>query len=262
VSEAFTRTYDDALHALAPAAPRVDDAFAAHGDLVLFNHPAELHPPERTARLPAHVFLGSSVRFESPDEETRRWLARTDDRPLVVVSFGTFLSARTDVLAKVVGALRRLDVRVALAIGAADREVLGELPPAWLVRPHVSQVTLLGHADLLVTHGGNKSVTEALKFGVPMMVMPFSTDLFDGAAAVERALAGVALDPNRAPRSLIAGSIRGLLRNPPDAPAAIGTRLRREPGPEVAYAAMVGIEVMPDRRSSTSTSESVEAQVP
>jgi hypothetical protein len=255
VTEAFTHVYNMALHALEPAAPAVDDAFAAHGDLVLFNYPAEIHPPMRTARLPRHVFLGSAVRSESPDEQTRQWLAQADGRPLVIASFGTFLAARTDVLARVVAALRRLDVRVALAVGSSDRAVLGELPPAWLVRPHVPQVALLEHADLLITHGGNNSVTEALTFGVPMLMLPFSTDQFDGAAAVERAIAGVALDPNSAPRSLIAGSIRGLLRSPPGAPAAIGSRLRREPGPEVAFAAMAEGGLTPGHLSLSSPSD-------
>jgi hypothetical protein len=75
---------------------------------------------------------------------------------------------------------------------------------------------------------------------VPLLVLPFSTDQFDGAAAVERRVAGLALDPNASSRPLIAGSARGLLRNPPTLPALTRQRLRAHPGPEVAYAAMAG----------------------
>ena len=238
VTAAFTDAYNQALHEVSPEAPRVDDAFAAHGDLVLYNYPAELHGPIRTARLPRHAFLGSAVRSEEADPEALAWLARPDRRPLVVVSFGTFLSARHDVLARVAAALRRVDVRVAMAIGANDRAALGETPDDWLVRPHLPQVTLLEKADLLVTHAGNNSVTEALTFGVPMLAMPFSTDQFDGAAAIERGLIGVALDPNTASRPLIAGAVRGLLRNSPQRLGVISSQLQRDPGPEVAFAAM------------------------
>ncbi len=241
VREAFTHVYNETLTRLAPGASIVEDAFAAHGDLVLFNYPAELHGPIRTSRLSRHAFLGSAVRAEVADPDTLAWLARPDRRPLVVVSFGTFLSRRQDVLARVVAALRRVDVRVAVAAGGADVNDLGEVPSDWLVRASLPQVTLLEQADLLITHGGNNSVTEALTFGVPMLVMPFSTDQFDGAAAVERGLAGVALDPNRASRPLIAGTVRGLLRNPPPSPAAIGARLRRERGPEIAYSTVADL---------------------
>ena len=238
VTEAFTHVYNATLTRLAPGAAPVDDAFAAHGHRVLFNYPSELHGPVRTARLPRHAFLGSAVRSEAADRETEAWLDRGDRRPLVVVSFGTFLSRRHDVLARVAAALRRVDVRVAMAVGEATEADLGQLPTDWLVRPSLAQVRLLERADLLITHGGNNSVTEALTFGVPMLVMPFSTDQFDGAAAVERGVAGIALDPNHASRPLIAGTVRGLLRNPPSSPQAIGATLRREPGPEVAYSAV------------------------
>ena len=245
VSEAFTQAYNETLRLLAPSAAPVSDAFAAHGDLVLYNYPSELHGPIRAARLPRHAFLGSAVRQEAPDAETRAWLDQEPDRPLVMVSFGTFLSARADVLAKVSAALGRVDARVAIAIGANDPAVLGHVPEGWLVRASLPQVALLEHADLLVTHGGNNSITEALTFGVPMLVIPFSTDQFDGAAAVERGLAGVALDPNNASRPLIAGTVRGLLRTPPAAPAAVAARLRQDPGPEIAFAAMSAIDRRP-----------------
>jgi zeaxanthin glucosyltransferase len=238
VSEAFTCAYNETLSTMSPTAPLVDDAFAAHGDLVLLNYPAALHGPTRTARLPHHAFLGSSVRAESSDPDTTEWMERPDPRPIVVVSLGTFLSARVDVLARIAAALRKVDVRVAMAIGANDRAAIGEVPTDWLVRTSLPQVALLEHASLLITHGGNNSITEALTFGVPMLVLPFSTDQFDGAAAVERGLAGVALDPNTAPRPLIAGAARGLLRNPPPAPGFMGSLLRAQPGPELAYDAM------------------------
>ena len=76
------------------------------------------------------------------------------------------------------------------------------------MREFLPQVRLLGHAAAAVTHGGNNSVTEAMTAGVPLVVLPFSTDQFAGAAALERFGGAVALAPNdgddgraRAPRS-------------------------------------------------------------
>lgn len=238
VTEAFTSAYVHALRSLRPGAPAIDDAFGQHGDLVLYDYPAAIHPAERTARLPRHVFLGSVARSEAPPDDVADWLAEEPDRPLVVVSFGTFLSARSDVLARVAAALERVDARVALATGVSDPAALGSLPDRWLVRRVIPQVALLERASALVTHAGNNSVTEALRHGVPMLAMPFSTDQFDGAAAIERHALGVAIDPNHSPRPLIAGSIRGLLRNPPVLVGRLSRVLAARRGPDVAFEAM------------------------
>jgi zeaxanthin glucosyltransferase len=238
VSAEFTATFNQALAALAPGASPVDDAFAAHGDLVLYNYPAELRDESR-GPLPAHAFLGASVRDESPDDDLRRWLESADQRPIVHVSFGSFLSARADVLARVVAALRPMHLRVSLATGSADPAVLGPIPDHWMVRPYLEQVAILDRAVVAVTHGGNNSVTEALAAGVPMVVLPFSTDQFAGAAAIERAGVGTALDPNVSTPATIAAAVESVAEGEPRARArSLGARLQREPGPSVALGAM------------------------
>jgi UDP:flavonoid glycosyltransferase YjiC (YdhE family) len=161
--------------------------------------------------------------------------------PLVYVSFGSFLSVRADVQARVVAALRRMEVRVALAIGSADPAVVGELPSHWLVRECLPQVRLLRRAALAVTHGGNNSVTEALTCGVPMLVLPFSTDQFAGAAAVENAGLGLALDPNTASVAELELAARRLIDGDSASAAAdLGASLRAVPGREKARAAFTG----------------------
>ena len=240
VRDAFTAQWNDVLASLDPAAPASEDAFAETGDVLLLNYPGELHPPERTALLRRHSFLGSAVRAEAPDAEVEAWLAR-DGAPVVYVSLGSFLSVRSDVLARVAESLRRLDVRVALASGSTPREALGPIPQSWLVRAELPQVTLLDHAALAVSHGGNNSVTEALTAGVPLLLLPLSTDQFAGAAAVETAGLGEALDPNAAtPAQLRDAATRLLSLAPDDADrlASLSAELRRTPGAERARAAL------------------------
>ena len=232
VRDTFTTQWNDALRTLDPTAPLSDDAFAETGDVLLLNYPAELHPAARTALLPAHTFLGSAVREEAPDEEVERWLA-ADDRPVVYVSLGSFLSVRSDVLSHIVDALRPLEVRVALASGSSPRSELGRVPTGWLVRPELPQVRLLRRSVLAVSHGGNNSVTEALTAGVPLVLLPLSTDQFAGAAALEQAGFGEALDPNAATSSEIraaAGRLIALAGNPRQRLDALATALDERPG--------------------------------
>ena len=239
VRDTFTAQWNGALAVLDPGARPSRDAFAETGDLLLLNYPGALHDPERTALLPAHTFLGSAVREEPRDAEVEAWLAR-DARPVVYVSLGSFLSARADVLAVVAEALRGLDVRVALATGSAPAELLGPLPPEWLVRAFLPQVRLLAHGVAAVTHGGNNSVTEALTAGVPLLVLPLSTDQFAGAAAVERGGVGLCLDPNAATPADIRAAVRTLLSGNDirDAAAELGRSLREVPGAQRAYEAV------------------------
>ena len=245
VTRGFTDDWNAALHALDPGARAEDDAFRVHGDVVLFSYPEALHDPARTALLPAGAtFLGSSVRDESLDAEAEAWVRSGPARPLVVVSFGSFLSAREDVLARVAVALRQvtaggLAVRVALATGSADLAALGPLPGEWLVRPFLPQVALVRHAALAITHAGNNGVTEALAAGVPLVVLPFSTDQFAVAADLERAGLGRALDPNRASPEEIRGAIVDVLGGPQgSAASALGATLRADPGPARARRAV------------------------
>jgi zeaxanthin glucosyltransferase len=239
VRDSFTAQWNAALAELDPDARPSPDAFAETGDLLLLNYPGRLHEPERTALLPAHTFLGSAVREEPPDAEVEAWLARGGG-PVVYVSLGSFLSARSDVLAVVADALRDLDVRVALATGSTPTELLGSLPPEWLVRAFLPQVRLLARCAVAVTHGGNNSVTEALTAGVPLLVLPLSTDQFAGAAAVEEGGVGLCLDPNAATPAGIRAAVENLLspNGIRDDATELGASLREVPGAQRAHEAV------------------------
>lgn len=237
VSASFTAEWNAALAELNPLAPPLVDAFAGHGDLLLLNYPATLSDPARTNLLPPHVFLGSAVRDEAPDAEVDAWLA-SSDAPFVYVSFGSFLSVRADVLRRVAEALAGLGLRAAIAVGSADREELGELPASWLVREFLPQVTLLKSAAAAVTHGGNNSVTEAMTYGVPLLVLPFSTDQFAGAAALESTGHGVALAPNTASVAELKSALERVL-------SLERSVLVQEPGRSRAFAALTSSRIAP-----------------
>jgi len=239
VSDSFTAEWNAALDGLGASHLHSASAFAEHGDLLLYNYPAELHEPERTALLPPHEFIGSAVRSEPADAEVDAWLAGNaasdGDEPFVYVSFGSFLSVRGDVLARVLAALAGLGLRAAVAIGSADRAELGELPGDWLVREFLPQVQLLSKAAAAVTHGGNNSVTEAMTHGVPLLVLPFSTDQFAGAAALERTGFGVSLAPNAATVDELRTGMQRVLDLPRDGLDALSASLLETPGRERAY---------------------------
>lgn len=241
VRDRFTEDWNAALGTLDPSARPSSDAFAETGDVLLLNYPGALHEQARSALLGPHEFLGSAVRKEEVEPEVRAWIDG-GEAPLVYVSLGSFLSVRGDVLAIISEALRGLDVRVALASGSTSPSELGPVPPTWLVRPALPQVTLLGRAALSVTHGGNNSVTEALTAGVPMLVLPLSTDQFAGAAALERARVAEVLDPNHVSVAELRDAATRLLSPEGTATgmlATLSSELTTDPGPARARRAVL-----------------------
>jgi MGT family glycosyltransferase len=246
VRDSFTRDWNAALRELDPTASPITDAFAEHGELLLLNYPAQLHNAQRGVMLPAHEFIGSAVRQEPADPLVNAWLEASTD-PYVYVSFGSFLSVRADVLARVVAALRKLGLRAAIALGSAPLADLGEIPQSWLVAEFLPQVTLLANASAAVTHGGNNSVTEAMTYGVPLLVLPFSTDQFAGAAAIDESGFGISLDPNLADVEALAAAITGIMSLPTPAASRLATlaaSLRSTPGRERAYRAISAATVL------------------
>jgi UDP:flavonoid glycosyltransferase YjiC (YdhE family) len=109
------------------------------------------------------------------------------------------------------------------------------------VREFLPQVRLLDRAAVAVTHGGNNSVTEAMTAGVPLVVLPFSTDQFAGAAALERVGYGLVLAPNSATvDELVAAIVESLDPQPEvrERLTALSTSLRAVPGAQRAFAAI------------------------
>jgi len=138
------------------------------------------------------VFVGSLAREQSLGS----FPLPVGDGVRVTVALGSFLSARGDVLQTAVRAANAAGWRLTIAHGSTPLEELGAIPAGAVVARHLPQVAVLQHTDVFVNHGGNGSVTEAVAAGVPMVVLPFSTDQFAGAAAIERAAVGSVLDPN------------------------------------------------------------------
>jgi zeaxanthin glucosyltransferase len=82
-------------------------------------------------------------------------------------------------------------------------------------------------------------VTEACAAGVPMVVLPMSTDQFAGAAAIERAGIGVALDPNALDAEMLRSAVDDLLASgATERVQAIARSISEHGGPAVAVEAI------------------------
>ena len=220
---------------LNPAAAPVDEAASAGSpQLTLVAYPDELAPD---AARPGVTLVGPVVREERADDALLEALARRrPDTPTVYVSLGTFLSAREDVLATILTALRQLDVNAVVSTGIADPTRLGPFPEHWHVAPSLPQVAVLAACDAVVCHGGNNTVMEALSHGLPVLAGPMSSDQFVAAEDLRRAGVGDAFAPNDDTAPEIARRIESLLTGPASQRArSLGQRLGQHPGAARAW---------------------------
>ncbi len=126
-------------------------------------------------------------------------------------------------------------MQLVLAAGVTPPEALEPIPDHWIVEPHLPQTAILPECDLVISHGGNNTVTEALWAGVPLLICPFSTDQFAGAEDMRRAGLGDVFDPNGAEPSQINFRANAVLASQAPARAAdLGQKLRSTAGPPLA----------------------------
>ena len=99
---------------------------------------------------------------------------------------GTVVKGSVNFFKKCIQAFETEDVTVILSVGKHfDIRKLGTIPKNFRVYQTVPQLSVLRQADVFVTHGGMNSVSEALFYGVPMVVIPCIADQPTNARRIE-----------------------------------------------------------------------------
>jgi MGT family glycosyltransferase len=153
-----------------------------------------------------YAFVGPILRAQ-----TEEW--PREQCPTVYISLGTVDNDHADFYQTVLRAVAGESYRAVLSVGTQTNiEALGDIPENCIVRNTVDQIAVLQCADLFVTHCGMNSVSEALWFGVPLLLWPQTPEQQSVASRVQELKAGRALDVASAER--IRASIRTALADP------------------------------------------------
>lgn len=118
-------------------------------------------------------------RIEPPLTEKMVEILNLRERPLIYCSLGTISTVHNarsvQLWRKVIRAVANQPWEVLCAVGAkVDAEQLGVIPFNVHVFDQLPQLTVLKHADLMITHGGLNSVVECILHEVPMIVCPLN----------------------------------------------------------------------------------------
>jgi UDP:flavonoid glycosyltransferase YjiC (YdhE family) len=89
-----------------------------------------------------------------------------------------------------------------------------ELAPNMWGAEFLPQTSIIPQVDLVITHGGNNTTTEAMHFGKPMVLLPLFWDQYDNAQRVDEQGFGVRLPTYGFTDDQLHGAIERLLADP------------------------------------------------
>ena len=148
---------------------------------------ADRRPLDRTWRRLDSWVRATDGEFELPPEMA--------DRPagagLIYLSLGSLGSADVGLMRRLVAVLADTPHRYIVSKGPQHAEY--ELAPNMWGAEFLPQTKIVPLVDLVITHGGNNTTTEAFHFGKPMVVLPLFWDQYDNAQRVDETGFGVRL---------------------------------------------------------------------
>lgn len=201
--------------------------------LNLWLYPSEIDYARRHPLGDGWRNLEASVRATDPEWELPGWLASADG-PLVYLSLGSLGSADVELMRSLISSLAEAPYRVIVSMGPQHEQL--ELAGNMAGAEFLPQASILPQVDVVVTHGGNNTVTECLHFGKPMVALPLFWDQYDNAQRVDETGFGVRLATYDHDPSELRGAIDRLLDDAAlaDYLDAVSRRLRASPGTERA----------------------------
>lgn len=174
------------------AIKKIGNAFSLVSEIAVIYNYFDFNNSEN----PKELFIGNSFQAVTLDEE---WLARIETKEkIIMISLGTFLSNRKDVLEKLILAARESHPNALLIVSAGNHveEFKKYSSPNTIIEDFIPQIALMHYVDTVVFHGGCNTLTEAMYYGKKMVILPFSSDQFNIAYDIEKHKLGSVLDPN------------------------------------------------------------------
>jgi UDP:flavonoid glycosyltransferase YjiC (YdhE family) len=160
--------------------------------LNLFLYPSGADYRREQPLAPTWHRLESSVRDTDGSWELPEHLQGADpDSRLVYLSLGSLGSADVELMQRLVDVMGTTRHRVIVSMGPLAEQI--RLHDNMTGAGFLPQPAILPVVDLVITHGGNNTVTEAFHHGKPMVVLPLFWDQVDNAQRVDELGLGVRL---------------------------------------------------------------------
>jgi len=192
-------------------------------------YPREVDYPRAHALAPTWHRLDSCVRATDGAFELPAGFATAPGK-LLYLSLGSLGSADVGLMQRLVEVLGHSRHHVIVSKG--PQHELISLAPNMIGEEFLPQPAILPQVDLVITHGGNNTVTECFRFGKPMIVLPLFWDQYDNAQRVDETGFGVRLGTYTFTDAELLDAIEQLLADEDLASRlrAVRQRLEADPG--------------------------------
>jgi MGT family glycosyltransferase len=178
------------------------------GDLVLLPDIPEFSP---TRNLPARFQYCGPLIWE-PADGSITWLDWLDpQRPAIYFTLGS--TGQMGMFRRVLQVLRNLDNQVIVTTGDQVRpEELGPLPDNFLVGSFFPGSVVMKHCQVVICHGGNGTIYQALDAGRPVVAIPTHVD--QKANGILLSKQGAGLIVNHRHMDQVIPAVRRIMREP------------------------------------------------
>ena len=134
-----------------------------------------------------YAFVGPSIRPAVDRIEKK-------EQKMVYISMGTVNNDMVPLYKQFLSAFEDTNYQVIMSVGSPTSvSGLGTLPDNISVFPSVDQIAVLQKADVFISHCGMNSVSESLYFGVPLLMLPQTSEQAGVAERVSQLGAGIKL---------------------------------------------------------------------
>jgi MGT family glycosyltransferase len=186
--------------------------------------------------------LDSSVRATDGEFELPEPMAnRPAGSGLIYLSLGSLGSADVGLMRRLVSILADTPHRYIVSKGPQHGDY--ELAPNMWGAEFLPQTKIVPLVDLVITHGGNNTTTEAFHFGKPMIVLPLFWDQYDNGQRIDETGFGVRLPTYAFEPAELTGAIERLLGDVAvrNRLANVGAEIRARDGVAKAAAAIESV---------------------
>lgn len=193
--------------------------------LNVYMFPEELdykeYPLKKWQRCDCMVRDFKASKFELPES------LRNKPGKLIFLSLGSLASADVELMRRLTSMLADVPHKFIVCKGPLHDQY--QLPDNMWGDKFVPQLEVLTSVDLIITHGGNNTITESFYYGVPgFIVCPLFGDQFDNANRLQEKGLGIRLDPYNCTKEELHQAIETMLNKADikDRMKAISERMR------------------------------------